>query len=642
LRPNEIDFSGGQIYSKALVEALFKGFLLLLKLLGRYLRPYRWWLLGVLIFQFASALATLYLPTLNANIIDRGVATGDTDYIWRTGAFMLFVSLGQIIASIIATWCAARAAMQLGRDMRNDLYRRVSGYSEREISRFGAGSLITRNTNDVQQVQMLAMAGATMMISAPMMAIGGIVMAMRQNVGLSWIIWVAVPILLIFMSIIIARMVPLFRSYQERLDSLNRIMREQLTGVRVVRAFVREEIEAARYRAANTDMMNVGRKVGNLFVLTFPVAMLIANVMILAVLWFGAHGVDTGAVEIGTLMAFMQYVGQIIFGVIMAAFMVTMVPRAAVSADRIGEVFALDGSLAEPTNPILNMPTPGTIDFDNVTFTFPGADAPVLENVTFHVKPGQTAAVVGSTGAGKTTLVSLAARLLDASSGAVRIGGVDVRELPLDTLWQSEGLVPQKPFLFAGTVRSNVAFGNPAATDDEIWRALAIAQGEDFVREMPQGLDSYIAQGGTNVSGGQRQRLSIARAILSGADILLLDDSFSALDVSTDAKLRAALWREMPQTTKLVVAQRISSVIDADVILVLDAGHLVGIGTHEELLANNETYREIVQSQLTEAESHTGAIPIVKVINNPSVEERPQVASRNHGNPQVFAGARNE
>jgi ATP-binding cassette subfamily B protein len=578
---------------------------LLLNLLWRYLRPYRWWLLGVLIFQFASALAMLYLPTLNANIIDRGVALGDTAYIWRTGGFMLLVSLGQIVAATIATWYAAKAAMSAGRDLRNDIYHRVSGYSEREISQFGAGSLITRNTNDVQQVQMLAMSGTTMLVSAPLMAIGGIIMAVRQNVDLSWIIAVSVPLLLVFAILVLTRMLPLFRSYQERLDAMNRIMREQLSGVRVVRAFVREEIEAIRYRAANTDMMVVGRKVGSLFVLLFPVAMLILNVTMIAVIWFGAHGVDAGQVEIGTLMAFMQYVGQILMGVMMATFMIIMVPRAAVSAERITAVMKVDGSLSEAANTVSDMPTPGTIEFDNVTFSFPGADSPVLENISFVAQPGQTVAVVGSTGAGKTTLISLAARLLEVSSGSVRIGGVDVRDLSLDRLWRSEGLVPQKPFLFSGTVKSNVAFGNVNATDEEAWRALSIAQGSDFVSEMPHGLGSYIAQGGTNVSGGQRQRIAIARAIAHNPDILLLDDSFSALDVATDAKLRAALWQELPNVTKLVVAQRISSIMDADLILVLDQGHLVGSGAHEQLLATNETYREIAQSQLGE----TGQIP---------------------------------
>jgi ATP-binding cassette subfamily B protein len=567
-------------------------------LLVRYLRPYRWLLVGVLVFQFASALAMLYLPSLNANIVDRGVAQGDTGYIWRTGGIMLAVSLGQIVTAIIATRYAAQASMAAGRDLRDDVYERVSGFSEREISQFGAGSLITRNTNDVQQVQMIAMMGSTMLVTAPLMAIGGIIMALRQDVRLSWIIAVAVPILLVFAGLIIGRMVPLFRSYQLRLDTINRIMREQLTGVRVVRAFVRESIEAARYRAANTDMLVVGRKVGSLFVLMFPGAMFILNVTIMAVLWFGGHEVDTGRVQIGTLLAFMQYVGQILMGVLMATFMTIMIPRAAVSAERIGEVLDVESTLTEPANPVGVLPTPGSVEFADVTFRYPGAQHPILSNLSFTVEPGQTVAVVGSTGAGKTTLLSLVARLIDTSSGAVKVGGVDVRDLELETLWANLGLVPQRPFLFAGTVGSNLRLGREDATDDEIWQALEIAQASDFVRDMKGGLDARISQGGTNVSGGQRQRLAIARAVLRRAPILLLDDSFSALDVATDARLRAALWRELPQVTKVVVAQRVTTVTDADAICVLDDGRLVGMGTHEQLLASNQTYREIAESQI--------------------------------------------
>ncbi|MCL1801768.1 MAG: ABC transporter ATP-binding protein, partial [Promicromonosporaceae bacterium] len=449
----------------------------------------------------------LYLPRLNANIIDQGVALGDTAYIWRTGALMLAFSLAQIGTAIGATWFAARASMAMGRDLRNAIYQRVSSYSERDISRFGAGSLITRNTNDVQQVQMVAMNGMTMLVTAPLMVIGGVIMAMRQSVSLSWIIAVAAPILLVFALIIISRMVPLFRSYQVSLDSMNRIMREQLTGVRVVRAFVREQVEAARYRAASTDIMVIGRKVGSLFVLTFPVAMLLINVSLVAVLWFGGHQVDVGATQIGTLMAFMQYLGQIMGGVLMATFMTMMVPRAAVSAERIGEVLLRDPTLAAPVNPVTVLPRPGEIRFDDVTYRYPGAEAPVLCDVSFVVPPGTTTAIVGSTGAGKTTLLNLTARLLDDSGGTVSVGGVPVRDVDLETLWGALGLVPQKAFLFAGTVGSNVRLGKPDATDDEVWAALEVAQAADFVRAMPRGLNSRIAQGGTNVSGGQRQRL---------------------------------------------------------------------------------------------------------------------------------------
>ncbi|MFM2720457.1 ABC transporter ATP-binding protein [Microbacterium mcarthurae (nom. nud.)] len=568
------------------------------KLLIRYLSKYRWLLVAILVFQAASAVATLYLPRLNADIINLGVARGDTGYIWSRGVIMLVISLGQITASVIATYFAARAAMAAGRDIRRDVFERVSGFSERELSQFGAGSLITRNTNDVQQVQMLAMMGATMLVSAPLLAIGGIIMALQQDVGLSWLIGVAVPVLLVAVALIIARMVPLFRSYQTKLDAVNRIMREQLTGVRVVRAFVRERIEEQRFRGANTDILVVGRKVGSLFVLLFPLAMLVLNVTVVGVIWFGGIQVDAGGVEIGTLFAFIQYVAQILGGVLMASFMTVMIPRAAVSAERIGEVLDSRSTLVRPESPVAVFPTPGEVVFDNVAFAYPGAEAPVVSGITFTAAPGETVAIVGSTGAGKTTLVSLIPRLFDVTDGAVRVGGVDVREADLDELWKGIGLVPQRPFLFSGTVASNLRFGREEATDEELWRALEIAQGRDFVSEMEGGLEARIAQGGTNVSGGQRQRLAIARAIVHRPRVLVFDDSFSALDLSTDARLRRALWDELPDVTKIVVAQRVSTITGADRIVVLEDGRMVGLGTHDELLQSSATYREIVESQL--------------------------------------------
>jgi ATP-binding cassette subfamily B protein len=579
----------------------------LLKLLVRYLARYKALLAGVLVFQFASALAALYLPTLNADLIDTGVTTGDVPYIVRTGLWMLLVALGQILAAIIATFCAARAAMGLGRDIRGDVYQRVSGFSEREVSGFGAGSLITRNTNDVQQVQMLAMMSATMLIMAPMMAIGGIIMALRQDVSLSWILAVSIPVLLIVAAVVISRMVPLFRSFQGKLDAVNRVMREQLTGVRVVRAFVRESIEEERFRLANTDIYIVGRKVGSLFVLMFPLVMLVLNVTIVGVVWFGGIEVDAGTTEIGTLFAFMQYVGQILGGVMMASFMAIMIPRAAVSADRIGEVLGSESSLVLPENPIAEMPERGVVSFDDVSFTYPGAEQPILSHVTFRADPGETVAIIGSTGSGKTTLVSLIPRLFDATSGSVSVQGVDVTRADLDELWKGIGLVPQRPFLFSGTIASNLRFGREEATDDELWHALEIAQAADFVREKPEGLDAPIAQGGTNVSGGQRQRLAIARAIVRQPDVLVFDDSFSALDLTTDARLRQALWRELPHVTKIVVAQRVSTIVDADRILVLDDGKIAGYGTHEQLLETSTTYQEIAQSQMGADESEVGA-----------------------------------
>ena len=467
--------------------------------------------------------------------------------------------------------------MAAGRDIRRDVYGKVSGFSEREVSKFGPGSLITRNTNDVQQVQMLAMMGATMLVTAPLLAIGGIIMALQQDVGLSWLIAVSVPLLLVIVAIIISRMVPLFRTFQTKLDAVNRIMREQLTGVRVVRAFVREDIEEERFRGANTDIMVVGRKVGSLFVLMFPLAMLILNVTVVGVIWFGGIQVDAGNVEIGTLFAFMQYIGQILMGVLMATFMTIMIPRAAVSAERISEVLASESTLTRAENAVSDVPRRrlGALRRTSSSPT-PAPSRRCCRASASRRRRGETVAIVGSTGAGKTTLVSLIPRLFDVTGGSVQVGGVDVREADLDQLWKGIGLVPQRPFLFTGTVASNLRFGREEATDDELWHALEIAQGRDFVEEMDGQLNARIAQGGTNVSGGQRQRLAIARAIVHQPDVLVFDDSFSALDLTTDARLRQALWRELPNVTKIVVAQRVSTITEADRIVVLEDGQMVG------------------------------------------------------------------
>ena len=571
---------------------------MLLRLLRTHLRPYTGLLVCVLVLQFAEVMASLYLPTLNADIIDKGVATGNSGYIWRMGAFMLGVSLAQGVCTVLATYLAARAAMSMGRDLRGEVFDRVSGFSEREISAFGAGSLITRNTNDVQQVQMLVMMSATMLVTAPFMAVGGIVMAVTRAPGLSWLIGVSVPVLLVAVGLIVGRMLPLFRSYQDKLDAINRVMREQLTGIRVIRAFVREEAETERFEDANTDIARVGERVGQLFVLLFPLVMLVLDVTIVGVIWFGGHRVGDGDVEVGTLIAFMSYLMQILMGIVMASFMTIMIPRAAVCAERISEVLATAPAIVSAPDAVTAFPVPGTVEMRDVTFVYEGADARVLAEVSFTVEPGSTTAIVGSTASGKSTIVRLLARLLEASSGQVLVGGVDVREADPEALWAQLGLVPQAPFLFAGTVASNLRLGRQEATDDELWKALEVAQAAGFVSAMEGGLEAAIAQGGTNVSGGQRQRLAIARALVRRPSILIFDDSFSALDVSTDARLREAMGPATAGITKIVVAQRVSTITGADQILVLDGGHLVGSGTHTELLATCPVYREIVTSQL--------------------------------------------
>ncbi|AKF27029.1 multidrug ABC transporter ATPase [[Brevibacterium] flavum] len=572
---------------------------MLWSILVRFLKPAWPLILTVIIFQLAQSITSLLLPTLNADIIDNGVVTGDIGYIWRTGGIMLALTLVQVACAIAGVYFGSKLSMRVGRNLRAAIFGKVVNFSEREMGQFGAPSLITRNTNDVQQVQMLVQMTSTLMIPAPMLAIGGIIMAVRQDLGLSWLMVVSIPVLIIVVALIIVRMVPLFQTMQKRIDRINQIMREQLTGIRVVRAFVREDEERERFTTASKDVADIGVRTGNLMALMFPAVMLIMNLSAVAVIWFGAFQVESGETQIGTLFAFLQYIMQILMGVMMAAFMFVMVPRAAVSADRIGEVLETTPSVQAPETPAQPSTSTGEIVFNNATFAYPGADDPVLNNVSFRVAPGSTTAIIGSTGSGKTTLIGLVPRLFDVTQGDVTVDGTDVREFEPLKLWDRIGLVPQKSFLFSGTIASNLRYGNEDATETQLWQALAIAQAADFVREMPEGLDSEIAQGGTNVSGGQRQRLAIARALLKQPEIYIFDDSFSALDVSTDAALRRALSTNLPDATKLIVAQRVSTIRDADQIVVLDNGEVVGIGTHANLLNTCGTYREIVESQET-------------------------------------------
>ncbi|GAA3309137.1 ABC transporter ATP-binding protein [Arthrobacter ramosus] len=576
---------------------------MLWKLLVQYLRPHRRLLIAVVIFQLAQSIASLYLPTLNADIIDEGVAKGDTGYILGTGSLMLLITLLQIACSITAVYFGAKAAMGLGRDLRGAIFTRVGEFSEQEVTRFGAPSLITRSTNDVQQVQQLVLMSCTLMVAAPMLSIGGVIMAVRQDAQLSWLIAVSVPVLLVAVGLIVSRMVPLFRKMQVRIDTVNRVLREQLAGIRVVRAFVREDMETERFASANQDVTEMALRAGRLMALMFPVVMLVLNVSSVAVIWFGSFRIDDGSMQVGTLIAFLSYLMQILMSVMMATFMAVMIPRAAVSADRIGQVLETQSSVRPPENPVTETAGRGELELLDVGFAYPGAEQPVLSGISFRARAGQTTAIIGSTGAGKTTLVNLLPRLFDASSGSVRIDDVDVRELHPDLLWGHIGLVPQKPYLFSGTVRSNLLYGKPDATEEELWRALAIAQAQDFVEEMEGGLDARISQGGTNVSGGQRQRLAIARALVKQPELYIFDDSFSSLDTATDARLRQALKRHTSGATMVIIAQRVSSIADAEQILVLDDGRLVGRGTHEELLETSETYREIVSSQLAAEEA---------------------------------------
>ncbi|MCE4945079.1 ABC transporter ATP-binding protein [Streptomyces noursei] len=576
---------------------------MLVRLARAHLRPYRRSISLIVLLQLIQTLATLYLPTLNADIIDNGVVKGDSGYIFGVGGYMVAVTLLQIVCAIGAVYFGARTAMALGRDVRAAVFDRVQSFSAREVGGFGAPSLITRTTNDVQQVQMLVLMTFTMMVSAPIMCIGGVVMALNQDVPLSALLLVIVPILGILVSLIVRRMRPLFRGVQERIDTVNRVLREQITGIRVIRAFVRDRHERERFAAANTDLYDISIRAGRLMSMMFPLVMLIVNLSSVAVVWFGGLRIDAEQMQIGALTAFLSYLMYILMSIMMATFMVMMLPRAEVCAERIQEVLTTESSVIPPAEPVTALHRHGELELRNVEFRFPGAEQPVLKDISLRARPGETTAVIGSTGAGKSTLLGLVPRLFDATGGTVLVDGADVRTLAPETLAGVIGLVPQKPYLFSGTVASNLRYGNPDATDDELWQALRTAQAEDFVARMDGGLQAPIAQGGSNVSGGQRQRLAIARVLVRKPEIYLFDDSFSALDYATDAALRAALAQETDRATVVIVAQRVSTIRGADRIVVLDEGRVVGTGTHQELMADNETYREIVLSQLTEQEA---------------------------------------
>ncbi|MFI1532220.1 ABC transporter ATP-binding protein [Streptomyces griseus] len=576
---------------------------MLIKLLRAHLGPYKKPIVLLVLLQLLQTCATLYLPSLNADIIDNGVVAGDTGYILEFGGFMIAVSVVQVLCNVGAVYYGARTASALGRDVRAAVFDRVQSFSARELGRFGAPSLITRTTNDVQQIQMLVLLAFTLMVSAPIMCVGGIIMALGLDVPLSAVLLAVVPVLGVSVGLIVRKMGPLFRTMQERLDGVNRVLREQITGNRVIRAFVRDGYEEKRFRGANTELTDVSVATGRLMALMFPTVMTVVNLSSIAVVWFGAHRIDSGGMQIGALTAFLAYLMQIVMAVMMATFMFMMVPRAEVCAERVEEVLGTESSVVPPVAPVTELRRHGHLEVRGAEFRYPGAEEPVLRAVDLVARPGETTAVIGSTGSGKSTLLGLVPRLFDATDGAVLVDGEDVRTLDPALLARTVSLVPQKPYLFSGTVATNLRYGNPDATDEELWHALEVAQAKEFVEALEHGLDAPIAQGGTNVSGGQRQRLAIARTLVQRPEIYLFDDSFSALDYATDAALRAALGRETAGATVVIVAQRVATIRDADRILVLDEGRVVGTGTHHELMDGNETYREIVLSQLTEAEA---------------------------------------
>ena len=573
------------------------------RLIFTYLKPYWRELLAVLVLQVLATAMSLYLPNLNAQIIDDGVVKGDTDLIWRSGALMLLFSLVQAAGQIGATWFGALTAMSLGRDLRAAIFDRALSFSTREVRDIGASSLLTRTTNDVLQVQTIVQTTLTIIVGAPIMMVGGFVMAVCEDFGLSWIIAVSVAVLGVAVSLLVIFVSPLFQRMQTNLDNLNRVLREQISGIRVIRAFIREDHESKRFEGANEDVYSVTLRASRWMVLLFPIAMFMVNISSVAVIWFGAFRIDSGDIQIGQMTAFLNYLIQILISVMMSTMLLFLAPRSAVSANRILEVLDTDPTVAPPTDPVTPQELTGVVEFRDVTFTYPGAEDPVLANVSFTLTPGRTTAIIGSTGSGKSTLVNLIPRLYDVSSGEVLVDGVDVRRLDPDALWSRIGLVPQKPYLFSGTVSSNLLYGRPDATQEQMWEALRIAQAADFVEKLDGGLAAHIAQGGTNVSGGQRQRLSIARALVKEPAIYVFDDSFSALDVATDARLRAALAPATAERATLIVAQRVATIRGADEILVLEHGRIVGRGTHDELLAGNATYQEIVDSQLSAEEA---------------------------------------
>ena len=578
----------------------------MIRLLRTYLAPYRRQILIVLALLLVQAIGNLYLPDLNGDIINNGVVTGDIDYIFRVGGLMLLITAFVGAAAIASVYLSSAIANGFARDVRTAVFSAVETFGQVEVNRFGPASLITRNTNDVQQVQQVVFMGLTIMVSAPILIVGGVFMALRTDVPLSGLLLVVVPLMALVIGLVMARGIPLFRATQAKIDRINQVMRETLAGVRVIRAFVRVRHEEARFRASSEDLYDTQLAAGRLFALTQPVIFAIFNLSTVAALWFGAIRVQDGALSIGDLTAFLQYLTQILFAMLTAVFMFILVPRAAVSSERIREVLGTEPSIHDPAQPVVPQaagPDRGVVEFRHVEFGYPGADEPVLHDLSFRAEPGKTTAIVGSTGSGKSTLVNLIPRFYDATGGSVLVDGVDVREMDRELLWSRIGVIPQKAFLFGGTVASNLRFGKDDATDDELWHALDIAQGKDFVREMEGGLEAPINQGGSNVSGGQRQRLAIARAIAKDAAIYIFDDSFSALDFATDARLRAALDRELSGATVIIVAQRVGTILNADRIIVLDGGRIVGSGTHRELLESNETYREIVYSQLSESEA---------------------------------------